>query len=117
MDDKNNSTTFQDSIEWATIETERLSNRSKGIPVFYLVLGAIIVLILVILIIYLIARDPDEDISALDMMKNDDVYDSDNDNDDNEDNEEVSYVDEEYIDPNDIGQIPDGNFIDPLNNN
>lgn len=63
--------TFQDTIEWAALESERKGTRSKGIPLFYLVIGAIIVLILLILIVYLASRNPDKDTGALDMMKDD----------------------------------------------
>ena len=61
--------TFQDTIEWAT--SERKDLRSKGIPVFYLVIGSIVVLILLVLIIYLVGRNPDEKMDTLDMMTDD----------------------------------------------
>ena len=70
MSDEKN-VTFQDTVEWATTESAQRGTRSKGIPVFYLVIGAIIILTLVILIIYLVGRNPDEEIDALGMMKDD----------------------------------------------
>jgi len=61
--------TFQDTIEWAVTDSARRGTRSKGIPIFYLIVGAIVFLILVILIIYLAGRNPGKEMDALEMMK------------------------------------------------
>ena len=73
MSNKDN-LTFDDTIEWAAIESDRRSNRSTGIPIFYLIFGAVIFLILIILIIYLVSQDPNEKIAALEIMKNQEEY-------------------------------------------
>lgn len=71
MSEEEEEITFQDTVEWASVD--RKNDKKKGIHLFYLVMGAIVVLILIILIVYLIGRDPDAQ-SALEMMQ-DEEYD------------------------------------------
>ena len=79
--DKDSNITFQDTVKWADNKFDGKNTRSKGIPIFYLIIGAVIILILIILIIYLIGRNPEEE-DALDMMKDkkylydEDIYDN-----------------------------------------
>jgi len=61
--------TFQNTLDWATSEDQRRETRSKSIPISYLIIGALIIFILVILIIYLMGRNPSDEIDALEMMK------------------------------------------------
>lgn len=63
---------FQDAVEWANSEDKKSKiNRKKGgINTFYLVLGSLAILVLIIFIVYLIGRDPDN-VNALEMMKDD----------------------------------------------
>ena len=72
----NNEVTFEDAVEWADSCADVKKDKKKGTNVFYLVLGAIVMLILVILIIYLVGRDQDKIIEsgeALAMMQNSDL--------------------------------------------
>ena len=62
--------TFQDAVEWATSEKGSIPSKRKGDHLFYLILGSIAILLLLILIIYLISRDTDN-VDALEMMKDD----------------------------------------------
>jgi len=69
--EENTENTFQDAIEWANSDKKSGTRRKKGgINLFYLILGAVAILVLLILIVYLIGRDPDN-INALEMMKDD----------------------------------------------
>ena len=88
--------TFQDTFNWATTNSNGKKIRLKGVPIFYLIIGAVIILILIILIVYLIGRDPDEQ-DALDMMT-DDQY--------------LYYNEDGYIDPND-GYVDEDGYVDP----
>jgi len=65
---ENKEVTFQDTIEWASLQGDRKVSRGGGMPIFYLVLGAVVILILLILIVYLTGRNPDNDMDTLDMM-------------------------------------------------
>ena len=91
----NEEDTFEDTIEWASGGTNTYKRESKGIPLFYLILGAIAIIFLIILLIYLAGRNPDKtNLNALSMMQNNDyVYD----------------IDPGYNDPgyNDIDNIDD----------
>ena len=64
-----NEITFQDTIEWATMELERKMGKTKGIPIFYFVIGSVTIIILIILIVYLVGREPESD--TIDMMTDD----------------------------------------------
>lgn len=94
--------TFDDTIQWATNESIRQSTKIKGIPIFYIVIGSVIVLILTILIIYIFSQDSNEKIKALEIMKN--QYES------------YSYTEEdEYIVPDKYFPI-NNDLINPLSN-
>ncbi len=61
--------TFQNTLDWATSEDQRRETSSKNIPISYLIIGAFIIFVLVILMIYLMGRNPSDEIDALEMMK------------------------------------------------
>ena len=65
MSDKNE---FVDTIDWSTGESIYKPKKAKGVPLFYLILVAIVILFLIIFLIYLMSKD--SDLNALDMMKN-----------------------------------------------
>ncbi len=66
---ENKETTFEDAVDWATSDKDSKCSRKKsGIPLVYLILGAVVIFALIILIIYLISRDPSK-IDALRMMQ------------------------------------------------
>ena len=44
-------------MEWANIKSEKKPKKAKGIPIFYLIIGSVIILILTIFVIYLIEMD------------------------------------------------------------
>jgi len=102
--DKETDLTFQDTIEWANMKSEVKNIRPRGIPFFYLIIGAVIILILIILIVYLIGRNPEED--ALEMMK-DDKYLYDDDIYDDYSNDPNYYSDDDYDQYHDEEQYDD----------
>ena len=74
----NSDITFQDTIEWATLKSEGKIPPSRGIPIFYLIIGSVILLILTILFIYLIGRKSeksevigDDSNDPIEMMRDD----------------------------------------------
>lgn len=109
--------TFQDTIDWATLEEERRGDRSEGIPIVYLVVGAVIIFVLVFLILYLMGSNPEEDISALDMMK-DDNYVFDNNNYDQTYDEPIDNLVDDPVDNYDQvnDHIDETGYDDPVDN-
>lgn len=84
--------TFQETVEWASMKSEETPVQSSRFPIFYMIIGGVVILILTIFIIYLARRDPKTK-DALEMMKDEDYEDDeysyedvldDNNNDDNQ---------------------------------
>jgi len=70
--------TFDDTVKWANIESNRLNQRKSDIPIFYISVGTITVLVLV-LVIYIIATETEKTGGSLEIMS-DDKYEYDPDN-------------------------------------
>lgn len=71
--DENDDLTFQDAVEWADSLEGKRKDKRTGINVLYLILGAIVVIVLMILIIYLVGREPEKSVGALELMQNGDI--------------------------------------------
>ncbi len=96
-DDK--SMSFEDAVEWAEIETARVSSvKSKGMPIFYIILATVIILIL-ILVIYYMFTGQNKNIDTLELMGSDSYI----------DNTKRSVLkdptDANYIDGSDLNQV------------
>lgn len=83
--DKNNNNTFENTVNWAANKTTKVVKTTKGgIPLFYLIIGAVVILILLILIAYFVGKESDEK-DELDLLMEED-----NQNDQSEVNSEVN---------------------------
>ena len=92
MDDEDD-LAFQSTVEWATIKSGK-TLQSGGISVFYLMIGAMIILILTILVLYFANKDNQDN------------------QDDQNDQEDGNYQD----DMNDDDYVSENNLDLPMNN-